>query len=42
MSSFSQHDRPITREWNKIDFSGYFIYDGRFMNRQCQASDMQV
>ena len=42
MSSFSQHDKPITREQNVIDFGDYFIYGGHFMNRQCQASDMQV
>ena len=42
VSSFSQHDKPITRERNVIHFGGYFIYGGHFMNRQCQASDMQV
>ena len=42
VSSFSQHDKPITRERNVIDFGGYFIYGGHFMNRQCQASDMQI
>ena len=42
MSSFSQHDKPITHERSVIDFGGYFIYGGHFMNRQCQASDMQV
>ena len=42
MSSFSQHDKPITRERNVIDFGDYFIYGGHFMNRQCQALDMQV
>ena len=34
MSSFSQHDKPITSEQNVIDFDGYFIYGSRFMNRQ--------
>ena len=40
VSSFSQHDKPITRERNVIDF----IYGGHFMNRQrqYQASDMQI
>ena len=42
VSSFSQHDKPITRERNVIHFGGYFIYGGHFMNRQCQASDMQI
>ena len=42
VNSFSQHDKPITRERNMIDFGGYFIYVGHFMNRQCQASDMQI
>ena len=42
VSSFSQHDKPITRERNVIHFGGYFIYGGHFMDRQCQASDMQV
>ena len=42
VSSFSEHDKPITRERNVIHFGGYFIYGGHFMNRQCQASDMQV
>ena len=42
VSSFSQHDKPITRERNVIDFGGYFIYGGHFMSRQCQASDMQI
>ena len=42
MSSFSQYDKPITHEQNVIDFGDYFIYGGHFMNRQCQASDMQV
>ena len=42
VSLFSQHDKPITRERNVIHFGGYFIYGGHFMNRQCQASDMQV
>ena len=42
VSSFSQHDKPITRERNVIDFGGYFIYDGHFLNRQCQASGMQI
>ena len=41
-NSFSQHDKPITCERNVIDFGGYFIYGGHFMNRQCQASDMQI
>ena len=44
VSSFSQHDKPITRERNVIHFGGYFIYGGHFMDHQCQcqASDMQV
>ena len=42
VSSFSEHDKPITRERNVIHFGGYFIYGGHFMNRQCQASDMQI
>ena len=42
VSSFSQHDKPITRERNVIHFGGYFIYGGHFMNRQCKAPDMQV
>ena len=42
VSSFSQHDKPITRERNVIDFGGYFIYGGHFMDRQWQASDMQT
>ena len=42
VSSFSEHDKPITRERNVIHFGGYFIYGGHFMDRQCQASDMQV
>ena len=42
MISFSQHSKPITHEGNVIDFGGYFIYGGHFMNRQCQASDMQI
>ena len=44
VSSFSQHDKPITRERNVIHFGGYFIYGGHFMDRQrhSQASDMQV
>ena len=42
VSSFSQHDKPITHERSVIDFGGYFIYGGHFMNRQCQASDMQI
>ena len=42
VSSFSQHDKTTARERNVIDFDGYFIYGGQFMNRQCQASDMQV
>ena len=42
VSSFSQHDKPITRERNVIDFGGYFIYGGHSMSRQCQASDMQI
>ena len=28
VSSFSQHDKPITRERNVIHFGGYFIYGG--------------
>ena len=28
VSSFSQHDKPITRKRNLIDFGGYFIYGG--------------
>ena len=39
---FLQYDKPITRERKMIDFGGYFIYGGHFMNRQCQASDMQI
>ena len=42
VSSFSQHDKPITRERNVTHFGGYFIYGGHLMDRQCQASDMQV
>ena len=42
VSSFSQHDKPTTRERNMIHFGGYFIYGGHLMNRQYQASDMQV
>ena len=47
MSSFSQHDKLITRGRKVIDFDSYFIcpffiYGGHFMNRQCQASDMQI
>ena len=42
MSSFSQHDKPITRELNVIDFGGYFLNGGHFMDCQCQASDVQV
>ena len=42
VNSFSQHKKPITREWNVIDFGGYFIYVGHFMNRKCQATDMQI
>ena len=42
VSSFSQHDKLITCERNAIDFGGYFIYSGNFMNRQYQASDMQI
>ena len=42
VSPFSQHDKPITRERNVIGFGGYFIYGGQCMNRQCQASYMQV
>ena len=42
VSSFSQHDKPITRERNVIHFGGYFIYGGHFMDRQCQASDSQT
>ena len=42
VSSFSQHDKSITRERNVINFGGYVIYGGQFMNRQCQASGMQV
>ena len=46
MSSFLQQDKPITRERNVIHFDGYFIayfiYGGHFMDRQYQASEMQV
>ena len=44
VSSFSQHDKPITRERNVIHFDGYLIYGGHFMDRQrhSKASDMQV
>ena len=42
VSSFSQHDKPIASERNVIRFGGYFIYGGHFMDRQGQASDMQV
>ena len=42
MSSFLQHDKPIAGERNVIDFGGYFIYGGHFMNRQCQASNMKI
>ena len=42
MSSFAQHDKPITCERNVIDFGGYFIYGGHFRNRRYQASDMQI
>ena len=42
MSSFSQHNKPITCERNVIPFDSYFIYYGNFMDRQCQTSDMQV
>ena len=42
VSSFSEHDKPITRERNVIHFGGYFIYGGHFMDRQCQASDSQT
>ena len=31
-SSFSQDEKAITREQNEIDFGGYFIYGGNFMN----------
>ena len=37
VSSFSQPEKAITREQNVIDFGGYFIYGGHFMN--CHASD---
>ena len=36
VSSFSQPEKAITREQNVIDFGGYFIYGGPFMN--CHAS----
>ena len=39
VTSFWQHDKPIIRERNVINFGGYFIYGAHFMNRQCQASD---
>ena len=42
VSSFSEQNKPITLERNVIHFGGYFIYGGHFMDRQCQASDMQV
>ena len=42
VSSFSEHDKPITRERNVIHFGGYFIYGGHFMDCQRQASDIQV
>ena len=34
MSSSLQHGKPIARERNVIDFGGYFIYGGHFMNRR--------
>ena len=37
VSSFSQPEKAITREQNVIDFGGYFIYGGPFMN--LHASD---
>ena len=39
VSSFSQSETSITREQNVIDFGGYFIYEGHFMNRH--ASDIR-
>ena len=42
MSSFSQHDKQITRERNVIDLGDYSIYGGHFMYRQCQTSDKQI
>ena len=42
VNSFSQQDKPITHERKVIDFGGYLIYGVHFMNRQCQASDMQT
>ena len=32
VSSFSQHDKPITRERNVIDFGGYFICSSHYMS----------
>ena len=42
VSSFSQLHKPITRERNVIEFSSCFIYGGHFMNRRCQASNIQT
>ena len=42
VSSFSQYHEPITRERNVIEFSSCFIYGGHFMNRRCQASNIQT
>ena len=40
VSSFSQPERAITREQNVINFDGYLIYGGHFMN--CHVSDMHI
>ena len=41
MSSFSQPDKATTREHDVINFGGYFIYGGHFMNRQCQHNGVR-
>ena len=41
VSSFSQHDQPITPERIVIHFGSYFIYGGHFMDWQCQTSNIR-
>ena len=41
VSSLSQHDKPIIRERNVIQFGGYFIYGSHFMDRQQPMSGIK-